>query len=117
MKIKWSKAYWALRAKDKLPRKVKKVLLGRKIGSATLNKMVKSIICSYRPKTMFEMPEFNHDTFCPKCGCKSMHGTGNMAHYPEHWERFNCDRCGYLVGNIDNSPFYHVLEFGGDWLI
>lgn len=117
MKINYRKAYEALYNGDKMPRKAKKHILGRKIGSATLGKMIKESICTYRPKTMFEMPEFKHGMFCPKCGCTGMTTTGNMTQHPECYEKYHCYRCGYLVGTIDNSPFYHVLEYGGDWLI
>jgi len=117
MKINFRKAYEALYSGEKMPRKTKKAILGRKVGSATLKKMIKESICTYRPATMFEMPTFRHGMFCPKCGCTGMQSTGNKATYPEHWEMYNCYRCGYLVGIIDNSPFYHVLEYGGEWYI
>ena len=48
---------------------------------------------------------------CPKCGCTEVERTGNMAEYPEHWERFNCANCGFLVGVVDNSPYISCHDF------
>ncbi len=53
--------------------------------------------------------------FCPKCGCRKITSSGNMAdEYPQHWEKFYCKNCGFLVGLIDNSPFVHCLSCKDD---
>lgn len=52
----------------------------------------------------------NHEK-CPKCKCKKVVQTGNMAEYPEQFIDFNCDNCGFLVGRIDNSPYVSCYEF------
>lgn len=48
---------------------------------------------------------------CPKCGCNWAETTGNMESYPNHYEKFYCSECGFLVGMIDNSPFTHCVEW------
>ena len=52
----------------------------------------------------------NHDK-CPECRCKKQESTGNMVDYPDHWEQFHCVNCGFLVGEIDNSPYIGCYEF------
>jgi len=90
-----------------LSRKTKKFILGKKCGKATLKRRIAAvevIINKYPQEADLS------DRFCPKCGCNAERSTGNMAEYPERWERRYCERCGYLVGESDNSPFVHVLE-------
>lgn len=50
-------------------------------------------------------------SFCPRCGCRKARWTGNMAYYPDRWDRAYCARCGLMVAESDNSPYYHCLEF------
>ena len=95
----------------KLPRKIKKQFLGRKINKSKLKQMLKETIVGEPIRTMYERVEFTpHGEFCPKCGCKHYYGSGNRTAYPEHWEYFYCARCSNVVGYIDNSPFIHALE-------
>lgn len=82
-----------------LPRKIKKAILGKRIGRERLGRMIRAALGK------------RTDLFCPKCGCVVDYSTGNMAGYPEHWEKSYCARCGDLVGEIDNSEFMHVLDF------
>ena len=94
----------------KIPRKVKKAILGRKISGSHLKRKLKLVIVGEPIKTMYEIREFGLDPFCPHCAETKTVGTGNMSEYPEHWERFHCLRCRKVVGYIDNSPFIHALE-------
>lgn len=55
--------------------------------------------------------EEGNERKCPECGCTEMYSTGNMAEYPEHWEKFYCTNCDFQVGLIDNSPFTHCTEW------
>lgn len=48
---------------------------------------------------------------CPKCRCKEVKKTGNMASYPDHWQNFNCEDCGWLLGTIDNSSYVSCHDF------
>ena len=109
-KIKYNKAFQAIRNREKLPRRVKKHILGKRMSQGKLNKLLKSVEIISSADTMFDVPEIKPYPFCPKCGCTGMHGTGNMTSYPEHWERFHCVRCDNVVAYIDNSPFIHALE-------
>ena len=95
----------------RIPRKLKKKILGRKPTRTQLRKMLSETIIGKPIRTMYERVEFTpHGAFCPKCGEKNYIGTGNKAEYPEHWETFKCLRCRNTVGYIDNSPFIHALE-------
>lgn len=105
------KAYRAMCEGDKVPRKWKKKVLGKRLGSGTLSVLLSKVKVISSAKTMYETPKVEPYMFCPKCGCTQDYGTGNMTTYPEHWEIFKCLRCRSVVGGIDNSPFYHVLQF------
>ena len=102
---------WYFHGYDRLPRKMKKQVLGKKIANSRLKSMLAETVVGDPIKTMFEIVEFTpHGAFCPRCGCKSYKGSGNLTEYPEHWEKFYCLRCKNVVGYIDNSPFIHALE-------
>lgn len=110
------KTYLAIINQEKLPRKLKKKFLGKKIKKSKLNLLLKSVTLGPPIKTMYERREIFPFAFCPKCGCKDYYGSGNLTGYPEHWEKFRCFRCHNLVAYIDNSPFIHALEcFDNDY--
>jgi len=109
--------YWqlfcALEYGDKVPRKEKKAIMGTRVSRNKLRRMlakVQVIQNKYpKPSTII-----NGD-FCPKCGCLAdAVCTGNMSEYPEHYEKFTCLRCDFLLGLIDNSPYYSAFEFPED---
>lgn len=104
------RAYYDLRDGCHIPRKMKKKILGKKMGSSKLNQLLKSVKIGEPIETMFETRDIYPYEFCPKCGCKESYGSGNLTEYPEHWEKFYCLRCKNIVGYIDNSPFIHALE-------
>ena len=110
MKINYLKVYDAINNDEKLPRKVKKRILGIKLNKNKLRKLLNSVEIIKSASTMYENPIIKPYAFCPKCGCVEMKGTGNLSAYPEHWEYFHCLRCNYIVAYIDNSPFIHALE-------
>ena len=95
---------------EKLPRKLKKELLGKRMSSSKLNRLLKTVQVVSVAKTMYEVPDIKPYLFCPHCGCTMAQGTGNLTTYPEHWEYFHCLRCREVVGCIDNSPFIHALQ-------
>lgn len=110
-KINYSKAYAALYGGAKLPRKVKKHFLGKRISMGKMKKILKDLVLIEQPRTMFETPTYNVPLCCPKCGCTKSVGTGNMTSYPEHWEYFYCVRCRFKVAAIDNSPYIHCFDY------
>jgi ribosomal protein S27AE len=97
-----------IKSGNKVSRKTKKQFLGKRPGKANLNKLLKNvqIIPNKYPQSSTILPY----PFCPKCGCTETRNTGNMAEHPELWVRTYCLRCGFLVGEADNSPFVHALE-------
>ena len=107
MRIK-EKHYDTLYHKGKLPRKIKKNLLGLKISKSELKRLLKyTIIINHKnPKAATIWPY----EYCPWCGCQGTISSGNKTSYPELWVDQFCIRCGAVVGWADNSPFYHVLE-------
>lgn len=95
---------------EKISRKSKKAILGKKISHSKLIRLLKSVEIGKPAQTMYEQADIKPFLFCPNCGCKETKATGNMTEYPEHWENFYCLRCENLVASIDNSPFIHALE-------
>lgn len=104
------RGFIALKYQEKLPRKLKKFIIGKRIGAGTLSRLLNSVVLGEPRKTLYDDIEIYLYTFCPKCGCRACSGGGNLAQYPEHWEYFKCLRCNNVVGYIDNSPFIHALE-------
>lgn len=100
MRIHYRKAFYHLYAGDKLPRKIKKAILGYRLSSSKLNIKIKQWIK--------EGDETN--TFCPKCGCVGERMVDHRVKYPERWIDCFCSRCGYRVSWTDNSPWYHALD-------
>jgi hypothetical protein len=108
-KINWNKMYWVEFDKKQMPRKVKKMFLGRRMAKSKLKKLLASVVIT--PATN------GHDSamispypFCPKCGCCQTTHNGSMVEYPERYVKDYCLRCGFLVVLSDNSPYYHALE-------
>jgi len=111
-KINVCKVYQSISDGLKMPRKVKKWILGERISHCKLTRMKKNTVLGEPIQTMYERREAKpYGLFCPKCGYPGYHGSGNRTSYPEHWEYFYCNKCYNIVGIIDNSPFQHALEF------
>jgi Fe2+ or Zn2+ uptake regulation protein len=110
MKAIKAKEWDAVMCGHRLPRKLKKRVLGKRISGATVRRWLRELRVYEPAKTMYESAVVHPHLFCPNCGCTEMRGTGNKTFYPEHWECFYCLRCGRQVAEIDNSPFIHVLE-------
>lgn len=104
------RVFYALKEKEKVPRKFKKAFLGKKFSKNKLRKLLATVRIGTRTTTMYHASEIYPYQFCPKCGCLHYYGTGNKTSYPEHWEYFYCLRCNHTVAYIDNSPFIHALE-------
>ena len=86
-----------LQYEEKIPRKAKKFIIGKKISK----KELKRKLANYK----------NGDNgFCIKCGCNITISTGQMAEYPETYVKYFCARCGELVAYEDNSPIISVLD-------
>ena len=111
MKINYNKLYHAITNGEKLPRKTKKFILGKKMSQTKLRSLIESVELIPTGDNDIKIKPF---LFCPHCGCKDLFGTGNQTEYPEHWEQFYCQRCGQQVGCIDNSRFIHILEYKDD---
>jgi len=90
--------------KKAFSRKEKLFMFGRRISRNRLRVKNRKLILSK-----------GNDEHCPKCGCKSSERTGNMAEYPQHWEKFLCRRCEFMVAEIDNSPYISCWESPDDF--
>lgn len=110
MKIKYSKAYRAIRFQDKLPRKVKKHLLGNLISKKELKEKLSKISKSNKCATQMLIDSEIESLFCPKCGCNESYTVNYACEYPEVWNESFCARCGTLIEMQDNSPCHHVLD-------
>ena len=103
--------YEALMNGEKVPRKFKKEILGKRLNKTKIRKKIQDFEVLEDAKSISNGAHYSHEPFCPECGCTEYRGTGNMVPYPEHYENFFCLRCNYQVATIDNSPFMHCLEF------
>jgi hypothetical protein len=92
----------------KVSRKTKKKILGIRMSKPRLKRLLESVevVMNKYPEPATILPY----SFCPKCGCTHTRSTGNMVEHPELWVQVSCLRCGFLVGEADNSPFVHALE-------
>ena len=111
--MNYFKMYVALQNGEKIPRKAKKVILGKKMNNAKLRKLLDSVVIGEAANTMHEIADIKPYPFCPHCGCQSTRCSGNLSVYPEYWGYTYCLRCNKVVGYIDNSPFIHALECKG----
>jgi len=93
---------------EKLPRKLKKVILGKRLSKNRIKKLISKI--KVTPATGHLSTLVEPFPFCPKCGCTGVRYSGNRVEYPERWDSGYCIRCGNHVWESDNSPYYHVLE-------
>lgn len=88
---------------DKVPRKLKLRLIGRKIS----NKDRRNIINKY-------LKIDQEDTFlppvCPKCGGLQSYTIDHEAEYPERWIETFCLRDHELIAYTDNSPWINVID-------
>ena len=48
---------------------------------------------------------------CPKCRCGKTETNGNMVEYPDHYQKWYCTHCGWLVGLVDNSRHISCWAF------
>lgn len=93
---------------NKLPRKLKKKIFGKKIKRKVLKKMLSEvrIVENKYPQSADILPF----SFCPKCGCEYTKIVDHNVEYPEIWYDVYCLKCGYNVGGADNSSYSHCLE-------
>jgi len=91
---------------EKLPRKIKKALLGPKMSTSKLRKRLSRVKVFRINANEREAT----DIFCPHCGCNH-HRTVDHPEIeqPEIWIEEFCLRCGKYVGGADNSFYSHVL--------
>lgn len=98
---------------EKIPRKIKKKIFGKKVSKKKLRQMLESVevIDNKYPEMVTIKPYF----FCPRCGCElPPRYTGNMVEYPERYEKGFCVKCGFLLIVSDNSPYITCFEFKED---
>ena len=98
---------------EKLSRKCKKLILGKKLSKKQIREAVNRFNVLHHQKHIYEPTVTTGQLFCPWCGCTETRSSGNMVEYPELWEKIYCLRCSKLVEEADNSTYQHVLE----WII
>ena len=94
----------------KLPRKLKKKIIGKKMGKSELRRLIESVKITQtkEPNLSSIIEPFE---FCPECGCTVGYLVDHHVEYPEVWYQCYCARCDSLTGEADNSVFHHVLEY------
>lgn len=91
----------------KVPRKVKKALIGTKCSKTKLREKLRKVrIINVHQNGEVELNNY----FCPKCGCEEQRVVMHYVEYPEVWNNYYCLRCGFKVAYEDNSPYIHCLE-------
>lgn len=48
---------------------------------------------------------------CPKCGCEKTETSGNRVEYPQVWQTWWCENCGWKVAEADNGPVETCYEW------
>lgn len=94
---------------DKIPRKYKKLFLGKCLSKTQIKLALRKLHIIKKIETIYDGYGIDGEVFCLKCGCKEIKSTGNMSSYPELYERDYCARCGHMVAEADNSPYYHEI--------
>lgn len=110
--MEWGKAYQELCDNEKVPRKMKKAVLGRRLNKTKLRRKLRrvQVILNTYPQPATILPE----TFCPLCGCTESAGGGELCISDDSRDTCQqgyCLRCGFLVWEVDNSPMVHCLEW------
>ena len=105
-----SRIFEAIRNGEKLPRKIKKQVLGRRLNRKALKALLSTVEIAYLEDG--QIGDILPFTFCPSCGCEAVEPINHSAEWPEVWEEDRCLRCGRWVGGADNSHYHHVLECG-----
>ena len=95
---KYIQNFNSLKWGDKVSRKWKLRLIGRKANKKTIKKQNEEFI-----KNPFMMPD------CHVCGCSDIASFFHHVEYPEVWHEYKCLRCKTLVAYEDNSPLRFVL--------
>ena len=99
----------AIRNGEKLPRKIKKQILGRKLNRKELKSLLAEVeIISYEEEG--QLSGIFPFEFCPNCGCQATRPINHYVEWPEVWDEDVCLRCGKWVGGADNSYYHHILE-------
>lgn len=90
-----------------LSRKEKKYYIGTKLNKNKIRRRLAEMIIYIDENG--DITDYS-DHFCPECGCEVAKSTGNSVPYPEVFERVLCMRCGFLMGEADNSPHHSFFE-------
>jgi|GEM_PF-4587665 hypothetical protein len=98
------KAFYSLMNYDRVPRKMKLKLIGRKLRSKVIKKKMNDFM-SLNPSDR-TMDRF----FCPKCGGYVTYQRSYPVEYPEEYNELFCLGDHELIGCQDNSPWYSAIE-------
>jgi len=108
MKINYGRVWPHLEySRGKLPRKVKKWLIGTLMKKSKLKALLKKVYVQDHEEYG---PIIRPHEFCPKCGCMETIYVDHGVRYPEIWKDQKCMRCNFIVASADNSRWVHSLE-------
>jgi len=105
------KYYYNSHYGQKLPRKLKKRILGKKLNKRKLKELIKSVRIIRDEEDRSEIVDIKPYVFCPQCGCSTTYHINHGVPYPEIWIEDRCLRCDAWVGGADNSRYEHILEW------
>lgn len=109
MKYSNSRVEAALVANERLPRKIKKAVLGRRMTKSQLKRHYRdSVIFIHRHPLAAKM---NVDIVCPKCGC--LYSFTRHDSIDHSAISLNCCRCDFREETYEGGymVFYYYLDF------
>lgn len=109
MRRHFARNYNRLMNGEKIPRKAKKIILGKRMSKTQIKSKLRTMKITQKIKTIYDGFDLNNEPFCLECGCKVIRWSGNRADYPDLWDVGYCARCGHKVAEADNSPYYHEI--------
>lgn len=96
--MSWYELFRALEHSDRIPRKKKLAILGRKPSKKKIKETIKQ----------YTLEEFG--TICPKCTGMASYFISHPVEYPEIWREQFCLRDHTLMAYADNCEWTRVLD-------
>lgn len=98
------KAFCSLKNHERVPRKLKLKLIGRKLRSKAIKKKMNDFM------SLAPLDRTRYEFFCPKCGGSVSYLLSYPVEYPDEYNELFCLRDHELIGCQDNSPWYSAIE-------
>lgn len=96
---------------EKLPRKLKKQILGTRINRSKLRNRSRKLVKEFirLDNACIDVSVDDYDLFCPKCGF-THYNSDYCSDGVDSSSSSHCLKCGTYIGGHDNSPWYSVFQ-------